>query len=129
MANDLLMKGFFTFRLRYFIWAVVLFIIEVIIALYVRDRFVRPYLGDFLVVILLYCAVKAVVNKSNIQIGVSVLLFAYCIETLQYFHFVDRIGLADNKLARVVIGYGFEWWDMLAYTFGVIFVLIVDKRK
>lgn len=129
MANNLAVKPFFVFRLRYFIWAVVLFIIEVIIALYVRDRFVRPYLGDFLVVILLYCAIKTVVNRSNMQIGIAVLLFAYCIEAMQYFHFVDRIGLADNKLARIVIGYGFEWWDMLAYTLGVIFILIIDKRK
>src|SRR5215831_16904542 len=107
-----------TFNAKYFSLALALFIIEVVIALFVHDSFVRPYFGDFLVVILLYCSVRSFIKASSLKIAIGVLLFAYLIETLQYFRFVDRLGLTRNIIARTVIGYGFEWWDILAYTLG-----------
>jgi hypothetical protein len=54
-------------------------------------------------------------------------MFAYAIEVLQYFSIVDRLGLSGNIVAKTVIGYGFEWWDILAYTFGIITVLILER--
>ena len=118
-----------TFNRRYFILALILFIIEVLIALYVSDRFIRPYGGDYLVVILLYCAIRSVVNLPARKVALSVLLFSYCLETLQYYRLVDRLGLSGNKLAKTVIGYGFSWWDMLAYTLGIVTVILVEKGR
>jgi hypothetical protein len=117
----------FNFNLKYFLLTLALFTIEVLIALYVRDNFIRPYLGDFLVVILIYCAVKSVINVAPVKVAIAVLLFSYMIETLQYFHLVDRLGLTHNTFAKTVMGYGFEWWDMLAYTLGIAFVLVVEN--
>lgn len=117
----------FTFRRHYFLLACILFLVEVFIALYIRDRFVRPYVGDFLVVLLLYCFVKAFVNISSVKIAIGVLLFAYIIEFLQYLNMIDRLGLGDDRVARTILGYGFEWQDMVAYTLGIITVLILEK--
>ncbi len=117
------------FHKKYFILALVLFVVEVLIALFARDRLVRPYVGDFLVVMLLYCAVRAVLNLSPVKTAIGVLLFAYLIETLQYFKIVEVLGLQNNTLAKTVIGYGFEWLDMLAYTLGVITILLIEKKK
>ena len=117
----------FTFNYRYFLLACLLFSIEVLIALYVHDKFIRPYGGDYLVVFLIYFAVKTLVKARPLKVAIGVLLFAYAVETLQYFNFVDRIGLSHNKLARTVIGYGFEWWDIVAYTLGIITILIVEN--
>ncbi len=47
-------------RAAYLIAALFIFAVEVVIALYVRDDFVRPYLGDVLAVMLVYCAVRTV---------------------------------------------------------------------
>jgi uncharacterized membrane protein len=41
----------FRFHKTYFLLAVLLFVIELLIALYLHDRFIRPHVGDFLVVI------------------------------------------------------------------------------
>lgn len=117
----------FTFSLRYFLLALFFFIIEVLIALYVKDNFVRPYVGDYLVVMLIYCAVRTFIKANPVKVAVGVLLFAYLIETLQYFRIVDRLGLAGNTLAKTVIGYGFEWADMLAYTLGVVTIVGVER--
>ena len=56
-ATEQIMKK----RIFYIISFLVIFCIEVLIALYVRDRFIRPYVGDMLVVVL----VKTLVDMMN----------------------------------------------------------------
>lgn len=115
------------FNKTYFGLFILLFIIEVLIALYVRDQIIRPYIGDVLVVILIYCFVKSFIEIKTMTLAILVLLFAFCVETLQYFSLVEKLGLQDNKLARVVIGSSFEWIDIGCYVVGVVIVLIVEK--
>jgi len=117
----------FIFNKNYFLTAGILFITEVLIALYVKAGFIRHYFGDFLVVILIYCFVKSFLKISILKAAIAVLLFAYFIEFLQYLNFVKWIGLGDNRLVNVVLGNYFEWADMLAYTLGILFVLGVEK--
>lgn len=117
-----------TFNLRFFLLSILFFVIEVLIALYVKDDFIRPYVGDYLVVMLIYCAVRTFIKANPVKVAIAVLLFAYMIELLQYFRIVDRLGLSGNQVAKTVIGYGFEWWDMLAYTLGVLTIVLMEKR-
>lgn len=123
----------FRFDKKSFLIAVVIFIIEVLIALYLTDNFIRPYVGDVLVVILIYYFVKAFVHIGIWPLAIATLLFSYLIETLQYFQFVKLIGLGDNKLANIVIGNYFAWEDMIAYTIGITIVVFIEtyfiKRK
>lgn len=119
----------FRFNKTYFLLAVLLFVIEVLIALYMHDRIIRPYIGDLLVVILLYCFVRAFVNISPVKIAVGVLLFSYLIEVLQYVKLVKLLGLQHSRIANVVIGNLFEWIDLVAYTVGIIIVLAVEKYR
>lgn len=116
----------FKFNLLHFVIAVLLFFVEVFIAVYVHDDFVRPYIGDVLVVIFLYYLVKIFVDTPAFWTAMAVLLFSYVIETLQYFNFVARIGLGDSKLANIVIGNSFAWADIVAYTAGFVVVLAVE---
>lgn len=118
-----------TFDKKYFFPAILLLGIEILIALYMHDEIIRPFAGDFLVVILLYCIVKTFVNASPLKVGLSVLLFSYIIETLQYFHIVYRLGLQHSKIASVVIGTSFEWIDLIMYTAGIVTILIVEKAR
>ena len=115
------------FSPRFLLYTILFFIIEVLIALYVHDDFIRPYVGDYLVVMLIYCAVRTFIKADTLRIAIGVLLFAYLIEVLQYFRIVDRLGLSGNQLAKTVIGYGFEWLDILAYTLGVITIILADR--
>lgn len=121
-------KAMLRFDKKYFLFAIILFVSEVLIAVFVRDAFVRPYVGDFLVVILIYCAVRSVLNARVINVAIGTLLFAYAIEVLQYFQIVDRLGLQNNVVAKTVIGYGFEWLDLVAYTLGVCAVLALERN-
>lgn len=118
-----------SFNLRFFLLSILFFVTEVLIALYVKDSFVRPYVGDYLVVMLIYCAVRTFIKANPVKIAIAVLLFAYLVEVLQYFRIVDRLGLSGNLVAKTVIGYGFEWLDMLAYTLGVGTILLVEWAR
>ncbi len=111
------------FQWKYFTATVVLFIIEVFIALYVNDSFIRPYFGDVLVVILIYCFIKSFVITDVLKTAIGVLLFSYVIELLQYYRFVEVLGLQEYKLAKVVLGTSFAWHDIVAYTAGFLIVV------
>lgn len=106
-----------------------LFFIEVLIALYLRNDFIRSYVGDFLVVILLYCFVRTFLKAPVITVAIGVLLFSFVIETGQYFHFIALIGLQHSTLARVVLGDSFTLDDLIAYTVGILMVTTVEKLR
>ena len=119
-------KNIFRFHLSSLLIAIAIFIIEVIIALYIKDNFIRPYVGDVLVVILIYYFVKSFIKAPAWHMAISVLIFAYLIETLQYFQLVKLIGFADNKFANIVIGNYFAWEYIFAYTIGITIVLVIE---
>ena len=102
-------------RITYLILFLSLFAAEVVIALFVHDAFVRPYIGDVLVVILI-CAFLRIFIPDKIRfLPVFVTLFAVFIEALQYFDFVNLIGLADNVIISTVIGRTFDIKDIICF--------------
>ncbi|WP_207505699.1 ribosomal maturation YjgA family protein [Telluribacter humicola] len=117
----------FTFRKKYVLWAIALFIIEVIIAKYLKDPIIRPCGGDFLVVILVYCVVRGFINVPVLPAAIGSLGFAYLVESLQYGNLVEQLGIQHHRLALLVLGHQFEWLDMLAYTLGTALVLVLER--
>ena len=112
----------------YLIITGILFCTEILIAVFMHDTIIRPYAGDFLVVILIYCFIQSFFNLSVIKLSIGVLLFAYTLEGLQYFKLVQLLGLDHSNLAKTIIGIHFEWIDMIAYTLGIASVLIIEER-
>lgn len=118
-----------TLNKYYGLLALSLFIVEVLIALYMHDAIVRPYVGDLLVVILLYCFAKTIIDTPIVPSAIAVLVFAYFIEWLQYLQIVNLLGLQHNAIASTVIGTTFQWGDILAYTLGILVVLLAEKLR
>ncbi|MDM1297326.1 DUF2809 domain-containing protein [Empedobacter falsenii] len=117
----------FKFDKKSFIIAIIIFLIEVIIALYIKDKIIRPFVGDILVVIFIYYFIKAFINTKTINIAIFTLFFSFVVEILQYFNFVEMIGLGHNKAARIIIGTSFSWIDLLCYFVGFILLFFIDK--
>jgi hypothetical protein len=113
----------------YFTLTLLLFLTEVLIALYVRDSIIRPYGGDYLVVILIYCSFKSFGSFPVYPTGIAVLLFSYIIEVLQYFKLIYLLGLEHSVPAKILIGTSFAWTDLVAYTLGIATVFIVEKIR
>ncbi|WP_183562861.1 DUF2809 domain-containing protein [Mucilaginibacter sp. SP1R1] len=111
---------------RYFTPALLLLLIEILIGRYAHDNIIRPYGGDFLVVILLYCLVKSFLNTPAFKTALGVLLFAYAVEVSQYFHLTQLLGLQNSKAAVLLLGSSFSWIDMLCYTLGMALVIGIE---
>ena len=117
------------FNKTYFAFALSLLAIEILIGKYLHDGIIRPYGGDFLVVILIYCFVKSFLNKTALSTAIGVLLFAYVVEISQYFHLIDWLGLIHSKMAALLLGSSFSWTDMLCYTLGIGLVFTIEKTR
>lgn len=91
---------------------------EVFIALYVRDAFVRPYLGDVLVIILLYCLGRSVLDIRGRWLVPAVTALGALAECLQYFRLADRLGLPPGSALRIILGSTFDRKDLLCYLAG-----------
>lgn len=105
-------------RLGYCQAAVLIFVIEVLIALFVRDRFIRPYVGDMLVVVLIYTALRTLLPEKPRLLPLYVFLFAVCVEGLQAVNIVGLLGLEDSRFFSILIGSTFDWKDIACYGAG-----------
>ena len=114
------------FNFKSFKTFILLFLTEVIIAQ--TSGFIRHTVGDFLVVILLYFLVKSFFDISPKKLALSILIFSFTIEILQNYNLVKTLGLEHNKVASIIIGNTFSYGDLIAYTLGVITVLIIEEK-
>jgi hypothetical protein len=106
------------FHPKYFYTTVILFLVEVFIGVFVHDAWIRPFVGDVLVVILIYCFVKSFWQiRPNLTIA-AVFIFACIVEGLQYLNIIDILGIRQYKLLVIILGSSFDWNDILAYAIG-----------
>ena len=118
------------FSQKYALIFVVILLVEIGIALFMHDQFIRPLVGDVLVVVLMYACVRMVVDVRNpTRLAIGLLLFAYLVEVSQALDLVARLGLSNSAVATTVMGTTFDWRDMLAYTIGFVSILVIDRKK
>ena len=113
-------------RSIYALAAIAVFAIEIVIALFAHDRFVRPYLGDSLAVVLVYLVLRAVTQMRMRAAIAMALAIAIPIEFGQLFGLVGALGLGASRVARIVLGGGFDPMDFLAYSAGAIGILAIE---
>jgi uncharacterized membrane protein len=116
-----------TFSKIYFLATVIFLLIEICIALFIKDRFIRPFVGDVLVVVLIYCFVRTFLSVCYLKTAFGVFLFASLIETLQYFDYVKLLGLENNRILSIMMGRTFELTDYAAYFVGFLLIISIEK--
>lgn len=118
------------FNLKYFLIAIGIFLIEVLIATKLKDWFfVRAYLGDVFVVMLMYYFIKAFLDFEPVKLIIGIFIFSCLIEFLQYFHFAEVLGFKDKRLMMIVLGNSFSWLDILCYFAGCVVLLLIEYRS
>lgn len=113
-------------RINYLIGFIVILLIEVIIALFIHDKFIRPYIGDILVIICLYLLLKSIFPEKPKYLSLFVFLFAVGVEILQYFNIMKVIS-GGNKYMNIILGATFDIKDIMCYLIGFIIIIIVEK--
>lgn len=117
----------FTFNKTYLLLTIIIFSVEVLIAVFINDTLIRPFVGDVLVVILIYCFLRIFMKISFWKTALGVLLFACLIEILQYFDYVKLLGMENNKILSVAMGRTFEWLDFAAYFVGFLLIILFEN--
>ncbi|WP_298498913.1 DUF2809 domain-containing protein [uncultured Algibacter sp.] len=112
----------------YLLLTILLFTIETLIAIYLKTGFIRHTFGDFLCVILLYCFFKTFIEGHHFKIAVIVLVIAFTVEFLQLTNFLELFNLHNNQLAKLILGSTFQISDLVAYTLGIISVIILEYK-
>ena len=107
-----------------------LFIVELYMGLYVRDRYIRPYLGDILVIPLIYSFLNIFIQNNYKNLIFKVVIFAIFIEIFQYFKLVEVLRI-KNKILKIVIGTTYDLNDIYCYIVGGIstYLVILNHEK
>ena len=114
-------------RITYAILTFLLLICEIFIALFVNDNFIRPFVGDVLVVILI-CSFIRIFKPEGIKLlPLYVFLFAVCVEVAQYFDYAKLLGLDGNRFFSILLGRSFSWNDLVCYGVGCTVFYIVER--
>ena len=119
----------FRFSLKYFLLSLLIFIIEVVIATILKDwYFVRAFVGDILVVVLVYTLINSFFDYRNKnKLLFFVFIFAVFVEMLQYFKLAEKLGFPKGSPAYIIIGNYFSWEDILCYAIGCLSVFFINK--
>jgi len=116
------------FNIPFFVSSLILLITEICIATFLTEGFIRHTFGDFLVVILMYCSIRTIIDANPFFIALAVLGLAFIVEFLQLFNLLDYLQLRDHKIATIILGSTFHISDLIAYTLGTLIILIIDLK-
>lgn len=115
-------------NIKYLIAFIILFLIEVGIVLFINDRIIRPYIGDILVIILMYTFIKSFTKKDIRLLSIYLFVFATFVEVIQLFNILERAGLHNNRILSIILGSVFDIKDIICYLIGSVVLLIWDNR-
>lgn len=96
---------------------------------------VHLYLGDSLWALMVFWMVGFLFRqKATGWVAVVSLLFSYIIEISQLYHAPWIDAIRATTLGGLVLGFGFLWSDMLCYTIGIVFgmlmeIVFLNKKK
>ena len=115
----------FRFHLGYFCIAILLFLVEITIAKYMSG-WIRGYLGDMLVIMLIYSAIITIIALNKKLAVLMTLILAFAIEFSQYFKLAELLGFEKGSLAYIVLGNTFSIEDLVCYVLGGFIIVIIE---
>ena len=112
-------------RYKYLIIFITILIIELTIAIFLKQGFIRENIGDVLVVPCIYALLKFIFPKTK-HLALYVLILAIIVEFLQLLNITNIIS-NNNKILSIVLGGTFDIKDIICYTVGYILIIINKK--
>lgn len=113
-------------KTKHILYTLLLVGVEILIALFHFHPFVRGFVGDVLVIFLLYHLVATFFYLTSEKLLLGVLLFSYGIELLQLAGISEAFDNTPHVL-KIITGTTFDPWDLVAYTVGGILLLAFQK--
>ncbi len=84
---------------------------------------IRGYLGDVLVLPLLYCLIRIFTPALPRSLPLWLFAFGCLAELLQLLRFAELLGFPEGSLPAVILGTRADWRDILCYAIGALLIL------
>lgn len=91
--------------------------------MFVRDRFIKPYIGDVLLISLLYSFAQIFLNNRVKKLYLYIFIIGVLVEILQFRNIASLLKLSDNKILSIVVGSAFDWKDIICYFVGMLLII------
>ena len=113
-------------RVTYFF----LLLLVIILGILSRKISVVPlFMGDLLYAVMIFIFIRIfLIEYKSFQIAVLALVTCYTIECLQLYQADWILELRKTLFGRYVLGQGFLWSDLVAYSFGVLIAFLIEKK-
>ncbi len=102
---------------------VALLVVEIIIGMFFGG-FIRAYVGDMLIIPLIYCFVRIFYTHDNKFLPLAVGGLGILAEILQYFDICGLLGIDKGSLLGIIIGSTADIKDILCYIAGIILIYL-----
>ena len=84
--------------------------------------------GDALWAMMVFCCWRIVLVRRPLKtVAIVALITSYLVEFSQLLSFDWLVRLRSTFLGHMLLGQGFLWIDLLAYTIGIIIIYIVAR--
>lgn len=98
--------------------------IEVLIAVFVHDSFVRPYFGDVLSVVFVYLGLRVLFPEKPQFVSLIAFGIAVAVELVQLTSLSEIFG--EGSVFSVIVGGTFDFADILCYFCGGVVCFLLD---
>lgn len=111
---------------RHLIFFLLLLVTEIAIALFQFHKYIRGFVGDVLVIPLLFYFLRLFVKWRSLYLALTVLGTAVIIEFSQLTDVLKYVQL-NSTILKIVLGTTFDYKDLFAYLTGFLLVLGIEK--
>jgi hypothetical protein len=118
----------FRFNSRAVPWVIAIFGVECLIAIFVRDAWIRPYGGDVLAVVLVFVGLRTFMALSSGALTMLSFAVGVLVELVQWLELPVKLGLTQYAALRIIVGTTFAWGDVACYAIGAVIAWWIDRR-
>lgn len=117
------------FRIR-LIYALLVLIVIALGLLSRKTAIIPPIAGDILYAIMMFLLIKFLfIRLRSGNVAIISLLICYSIELSQLYSAPWINELRNNRLGALILGHGFLWSDIAAYTIGTAICLLINSGR
>ena len=106
---------------------VLLLVVEILIGKFAHG-FIRAYVGDVLVIPLIYCFVRIFYVRPAVWLPAAVGGLGILAEMLQYFNLCGLLGIPKGSLLGILLGSSADFADILCYAVGTVLIYAAEWR-
>ena len=113
-------------RVGWAVTGVIILVIEIYIAIFIKGGFIRHYIGDVLATAMLYAFGRAIFRVAPINLAIFVFIISLFIEAAQYLKILEILDVKSSIL-RIIFGGTFDWTDIICYLAGCILAYLFEN--